>query len=177
MPAFAPGAKLLGSAKLAGSATDIGPVLIPDGYSLLIVTFYIAGYSASQIAQIRLGTATTVDTGANYSSWSGQIAAAAAAGASHASATGIQVAHTAQTNARRGIAVIENVSGENKIINVQTVDYGGQAPTAATATAQEAQVVGAWFNTAVAKAVGLNSGGAGTLNTGSYIRVHGIPAS
>lgn len=177
MPAFAPGAKLLGSAKLAGSATDIGPVLIPDGYSLLIVTFYIAGYSAGQIAQIRLGTATTVDTGANYSSWSGQIAAAAAAGASHASATGIQVAHTAITNARRGTATIENVSGENKLIVINSADYSAQAPTAASGYAQESQVVGGWFNTAVAKAIGLNSGGAGTLNTGSYIRVHGIPAS
>jgi hypothetical protein len=170
-------AKEIGRSVLASGATDIGPIIIPSGYGYLQVAFYIAGYSASQIAQIRLGTGATVDTGTTYSSFSNHFTTVFGGGTSNASTTGIRVANDAMTNGRRGIAQIHNPSGQNKIIAVQTVSYSAQNPTAASAMASQSNVTGAWFNTAQALSVGLNSGGAGTLLTGSYIAVYGIPGT
>jgi hypothetical protein len=109
---------------------------------LLVVDYYIAGYSASQIAQLRLGTGATVDTGANYSSWGSNLAAAATAGTSRVSGTGVPVAQAAQTNGRRGGGTIHNHSGQNKTFALETVCYSAQAPTAASAMASMATVVG-----------------------------------
>jgi hypothetical protein len=177
MPRFDPPGQALGIATLGGASTDIGPIAFGPGYGLLIVSYYIAGYSASQIAQIRLGTGATVDTGANYSSWGSNLAAAATTGTSRVSGTGIPVAQAAQTNGRRGTAVIHNPSGQNKNVTCETVCYSAQAPTAASAMASMATVAGAWFNTTQAQSISLNSGGAGTLNAGSYIAVYGIPGT
>src|SRR4051812_9366505 len=108
MPAFFPGARFIGNAQLGGAATDIGPIAIPAGTGYLQVQIYIAGYSASQIAQIRLGSGATVDTGATYSSYSNHFTTAFGGGTSNASATGIRVANDAITNGRRAIAQIHN---------------------------------------------------------------------
>jgi hypothetical protein len=142
MPRFDPPGQALGIATLGGASTDIGPIAFGPGYGLLIVSYYIAGYSASQIAQIRLGTGATVDTGANYSSWGSNLAAAATTGTSRVSGTGIPVAQAAQTNGRRGTAVIHNPSGQNKNVTCETVCYSAQAPTAASAMASMATVAG-----------------------------------
>lgn len=174
---WATAAKALGISTLGGAATDIGPIIFGAGYGLLIVAYYVAGYSASQIAQIRLGTTTTVDTGTNYSSWGSNLGASTTAGTSRPSASGIQVAQAAQTNGRRGVAIIHNPSGQNKNVSCETACYSATAPTAASAMAAKATVSGAWFNTTQAQCVGLNSGGAGTLNAGSYIAVYGIPGT
>jgi hypothetical protein len=166
-----------GIATLGGSATDIGPIAIPAGMGLLVVDYYIAGYSASQIAQLRLGTGATVDTGANYSSWGSNLAAAATAGTSRASGTGVPVAQAAQTNGRRGGGTIHNHSGQNKAFVLETVCYSATSPTAASAMASMATVVGSWFNTTQAQSISLNSGGAGTLNAGSFLAVYWFPGT
>jgi hypothetical protein len=164
------GGVLIGKAKLAANATDVGPIAIPSGYAMLFVSFFIAGYTASQIAMIRLGTGATVDTGANYSSWRSNLAAAATAGTS-------EVAQAAQTNGRRGNAIIYNPAGENKAVTIETVCYSAQNPTAASAMASMATVAGAWFNTAQALSISLNSGGAGSLMTNTFLTVYGIPGT
>jgi hypothetical protein len=86
---------------------------------MLFVEIYIAGYSASQIAQIRLGTGTTVDTAANYSSFSNSFTTAAVAGTSNVSATGLRLSNVAQTNARRCIAQISNSAARPKIYSLK----------------------------------------------------------
>jgi hypothetical protein len=169
-----PAAKKLGEVTLGAGATTIGPIVFGAGWGMLFVEIYIAGYSASQIAQIRLGTGTTVDTAANYSSFSNSFTTAAVAGTSNVSATGLRLSNVAQTNARRCIAQISNSAARPKIYSSQTVDYSAQAPTAASAMANGAQVNGAWFNNAQAQCIGIDSGGAGTLNTGSSLMVYGI---
>src|SRR4051812_38990632 len=120
-----------GIAVLGSASTTVGPIAIPSGMGLLVVDYYIAGYSASQIAQIRLGATASVDTGANYSSWGSNLAAAATAGTSRVSGTGVPVAQAAQTNGRRGGGTIHNHSGQNKTFALETVCYSAQAPTAA----------------------------------------------
>lgn len=169
-----PSAKKLGEVTLGGAATDIGPIVFGPGWGVLFAEIYIAGYSASQIAGVRLGVATTVDTGANYSCFTNSFTTAAVAGTSRVSQTVLQVSNVAQTNGRRCMAIISNSSARPKIYSAQTVDYSAQAPTAASAMANGAQANGAWFNNAQAQCIGINSGGAGTLNTGSSLMVYGI---
>jgi hypothetical protein len=40
-----------------------------------------------------------------------------------------------------------------------------------------ATVVGSWFNTTQAQSISLNSGGAGTLNAGSFLAVYWFPGT
>jgi hypothetical protein len=181
MPYFPPGgtsyAAGSGIAVLGTASTTVGPIAIPAGMGLLVVDYYIAGYSASQIAQIRLGATASVDTGATYSSWGSNLAAAATAGTSRVSGTGVPVAQAAQTNGRRGGGTIHNHSGQNKTFALETVCYSAQAPTAGSAMASMATVVGSWFNTSQAISIGLDSGGAGTLNAGSFLAVYWFPGT
>jgi hypothetical protein len=177
-PVFGPQAEFLGSATLGSAATDIGPVVFGPGWGWLFVNVYIAGYSASQIAQVRLGTGATVDTATNYSFWAQNFTAAATAGGGVASNAGVRVAQAAQTNARRGNVLIHNPQGANKTVTVEGVDYSAQGPlTAASAMAGGHVVMGEWFNTTQAQSIGVNSGGAGTLNANSAIVVYGIPGT
>jgi hypothetical protein len=171
-----PEATFLGSATTAGG-TDLGPIVFGPGWGVLIVNIYITGYAGSQIAKIRLGTGTTVDTGTNYSFWAQNFTAAATAGGSNVSQTGFNVAQVAQTTGRRGNAVIHNSSGQNKIITLEGTDYSASSPTAASAMAGAHVVAGAWFNTAQAQCIGLNSGGGSNLNSGTIISVYGIPGT
>jgi hypothetical protein len=166
-----------GISTLGGSATDIGPIVIPAGMGLLVVDYYIAGYSASQIAQLRLGTGATVDTAANYSSFTSSLGTTTTAGTSRVSGTGVPVSQVAQTTARRGGGVVRNHSGQNKVFTLETVDYSSTSPTAATGMANMATVVGSWFNTTQAQSISLNSGGAGTLNAGSFLAVYWFPGT
>lgn len=170
-------ARFIGSAVLGSAATDIGPVAIPAGYGYLQVQFYIAGYSASQIAGLRLGTTASTDAGTNYSCFTNHFTTVFGGGTSFPSVGRLLVANDATTNGRRGIAQIHNASGQNKIIVVQTVTYSAANPTAASAMASQSNASGAWFNTGQAISVSMNSGGAGTLSTGSYISVYGIPGT
>jgi hypothetical protein len=55
--------------------------------------------------------------------------------------------------------------------------YSAQAPTAGSAMASMATVVGSWFNTSQAISIGLDSGGAGTLNAGSFLAVYWFPGT
>jgi hypothetical protein len=166
-----------GIAVLGSASTTVGPIAIPSGMGLLVVDYYIAGYSASQIAQIRLGATASVDTGANYSSWGSNLAAAATAGTSRVSGTGVPVAQAAQTTGRRGGGTIHNHSGQNKTFALETVCYSAQAPTAGSAMSSMATVVGSWFNTSQAISIGLDSNGAGTLNAGSFLAVYWFPGT
>lgn len=177
MPLLAPSAQFLGAATLGAAATDIGPIVFGPGWGVIIIEAYIAGYSASQIAVVRLGVGTTVDTAANYSCFTNSFTATATAGTSRVSQTGVQVSNVAQTTARRCVITVLNSAARAKVVQIDTVDYSAATPTVASAMANGARSQGAWFNNAQAQCVSLNSGGAGTLTLASAISVYGIPGT
>jgi hypothetical protein len=163
---------------LAASAANTPTLVFGPGYRYLFIYHYIAGYSGSAIATIRLGTTTTVDTAANYSSATSHFVmggATVGTSTSRVSQTGLQVANDAVTNGRRGLTIIWNPEGDPKFAQTVTNTYSAQNPAAA-ATAHATLSIGGgnWWNNTQAQCC--NMEGAGTnLLTGSYIDVYGLP--
>lgn len=177
-----PGAQYLGEAVLGSSNANLGPVIFGPGWGFLFVEHFIAGYTGTDIALLRLGTGTTVDTGTNYSFISSHwVTGTTAQSSSPLSAqTGIRVANDGTTNSRRGHHDIFNGSGtnRNKFVDSRTITYAGTGATAATTVSSQSLVTGTWFNTAQAQCVGLNGGtGGNSLTAGSFIVVYGIPGT
>jgi hypothetical protein len=179
MPAFSPAAQFLGATTpLASAATDTPVLVFGPGWGKLFIYHYIAGYSASQIALIRLGTATTVDTGSNYTAIGTHFTGTTATTTVTAATTGIKVANDATANGRRGLHEVWNPSGFPKMIDARTVTFSATDPTTSAATqSSQSLVTGHWWNNTQAQCVNMNSGGAGTLRAGSYITVYGIPGA
>jgi hypothetical protein len=181
VPAFRPDAVFLGaSTPLASNATDTPVVVFGPGWGHLFIYHYIAGYSSGgSIALLRFGTATTVDTGTNYSSFTSHwiTTATVQASTSRVSQTGIQVANDSTTNGRRGQHEIYNPSGSPKSCDSRTITFSAQTPVAAsTAMATQSVCQGFWWNNAQAQCVAMNGGGVSLL-TGSFIAVYGIPGT
>lgn len=184
MPAFSPGAVFIGggpSTALGAQATDTPVIPIPAGMGYLFIYYYIAGYSNSGVAILRLGTTeTAVDTSTTYSCFTSHwiVTATVQASVSRVSQTGLWVANDAATNGRRGQVSIYNPNGGPKNATFQTVTYGAQNPTTA-ATAQSTQSVctGSWWNNAQVRSVRLNAGTGSNLIAGTYISVYGIPGT
>jgi len=182
MPMFFPsGAKFLGkTTPLASSNTTTPTIVFGPGYEWLFVYHYIAGYtSGGGIARIQLGTASTVDTGANYGSITARfIAGGATVGTttSTASTNGFAVANVATTFGRRGQHMIWNPTTDPKFIDSRTATYTAQNPTTAASAHGSLDVVcGNWWNNAEAQCVAMDGGGSVSLLTGSYISVYGVP--
>jgi len=176
-----PEATFLGTASLGSSNANLGPVVFGPGWGFLYVYHFIAGYTGSDIALLRLGTGTTVDTGTNYSwiatHWTGS---AAGTPSTNVSQTGIRVANDAVTTPRRGHHEIFNGTGTNmnKFVDSRTLTFSATSATAATTITSMSMVTGTWFNTAQAQCVGLNGGtGGASLLSGSFISVYGIPGT
>jgi hypothetical protein len=179
MPGFAPGAVSLGTVSIGSANATVGPINFAAGYGMLFGYFYVAGYSASTIALLRIGaTSGTPDSGTNYSVASNNFntSTTLVAGQLSASQNGVRVANDAVTNARRGTFRIHNPAGTNSTFDIHTVTYSAQAPTAASALTSQSIVAGTWFNTAQAVTISLNVT-TGTLNAGSYLSLYGIPGT
>lgn len=181
MPAFVPGATFLGATTPLGSAASTtGVVTFAAGYGHLFIYHYIAGYSGSGIALIRLGNSTTADSGTNYSSATGHFVlggTTVGSSTSRVSQTGIHVANDSVANARRGLHQIHNPATANKTVDGRTVTYSATSPTAASAQATLSLVVGAWHNTTAQAQCAEMVGNGVNLNAGSYISVYGIPGT
>lgn len=177
----APGAQFLGATTPLGSAASTtGVVVFGPGWGHVFIYHYIAGYSGSQIAMLRLGTGTTTDTGTNYSSATAHFVmggTTVGTSTSRVSQTGLHVANDAVTNARRGLHQVHNPATQNKTIDGRTVTYSATSPTAASGMATMSMTVGTWHNTtAQAQCVEMIGNGV-NLNAGSYISVYGIPGT
>jgi hypothetical protein len=181
MPQFAPQAAFLGATTPLGSAASTtGVIVFGPGWGHLFIYHYIAGYSGSAIALIRLGTGTTTDSGTNYSSATSHfVMGGTTVGTSNSrvSQTGIHVANDAVTNARKGLHQVHNPATQAKTIDGRTATYGGTSPTAATAYSTLSLVVGIWNNTAAQAQCCEMFGNGVNLNAGSYISVYGIPGT
>jgi hypothetical protein len=163
---------------LASAAASTPTLVFGPGYRYLLVYHYIAGYSGSAIATIRLGTGTTVDTGANYSSMTAHFVAGGTTvgtSTSRVSQTGMQVANDAVNTGRRGQHIIWNPEGDPKFMETVTNTYSSTSPAAAATAHSTISICGGnWWNNAQAQCI--NMEGAGTnLNAGSYIDVYGLP--
>lgn len=174
-----PGAVFLGkTTPLASSAANTPTLVFGPGYHYLFIYHYIAGYSGSAIATIRLGTGTTVDTGTTYSSATAHFVMGGTTlgtSSSRVSQTGLQVANDAVTNGRRGLTIVWNPEGDPKFAQTVTNTYSSQSPAAATTSHATMSICGGnWWNNTQAQCC--NMEGAGTnLTTGSYIDVYGLP--
>jgi hypothetical protein len=181
MPFAIPGATFLGATTPLGSAASTtGVVVFGPGWGHLFIYHYIAGYSGSAIAMIRLGTGTTTDSGTNYSSGTSHFVmggATVGTSTSRVSQTGIHVANDAVTNGRRGLHQVHNPATQVKTVDGRTNTYGGTSPTAATAIATLSLVVGSWHNTTAQAQCAEMFGNGVNLNAGSYISVYGIPGT
>jgi hypothetical protein len=162
---------------LASSAAQTPTLVFGAGWRYLFVYHYIAGYSGSAIAVIRLGTDSTIDSGTTYSSATSHFimgGATLGTSTSRVSQTGLQIANDAVTNGRRGITTIWNPEGDPKFAQTVTNTYSSQSPASAATTHATLSVCGGnWWNNTQAKCIDMS--GAGTsLTTGSYIDVYGL---
>lgn len=177
---FPSGAKFLGkTTPLAAQASSTPVLVFGPGYEWLLIYHYIAGYSSSGgIARLQFGTATTVDTGTNYS-WVAQNAtssATATAYSTNVSAGGIGVGKTAVTSGRRGQHMVWNPTTDPKFIDSRTITFGGTAPVSAASTHTSIdQTMGNWWQNSEAQCAAMDAGGTVQLLSGSYISVYGVP--
>jgi hypothetical protein len=154
----------------AGASTTIDTgVFDPENW--LWTKIRIAGYSASQIAQVQLGNP-TLDTGTTNYSNSNMEGNGAPVTQVAATAAGWKVAASAITAARAFTSMwVRNISGQVKS-GIWTGNSGSEAAATAPTIVQGA---GIWATTSgQISRMRLDSGGAGNLLAGSDIVVHAI---
>lgn len=182
MPLYVPQAQFLGATTpLASSATTTPTLVFGPGWGKLFIYHFVAGYSGGGgIARIQFGTATTVDTGANYSNGSFRVTTTAANSqlVSSGAVNGFPIAASTSstTNGRRGLHEVWNPSGNPKYIDSRTLTFTSTNPAAASAAHAAMEFVyGNWWQNSQAQCVAMDGGGSVNLLTGSYITVYGVP--
>ena len=139
MPA---GMRRLGSLNFASQAASVGPITIAP-CSLLVIEYFIAGYSGADIGAFQFNADTTAT---NYGSWfmaSTNVAVPINSGVQNLGSTAmIPVSGVGITIGRRGAIRISNVAANRKVADIRTSNES----TTTTGPAIE-NGWGEWLNT------------------------------
>lgn len=157
----------LGRTQLGAGATNI-TVSFTAQSGFFIVVGHIAGYSAGDIARLRING----DAGNNYSTASSEPADAVPT--TTISTSGMILGEITQTTARSPLYALVHKPSAGQIAYMATLQGDGSAAAATAITM--IQSVALWANTVdLISSFVLNSGANGSnLNTGSYLEVYGI---
>jgi hypothetical protein len=171
MSIFIPGMDFLASTKLASAAQLTATLTFPPR-DILMVIVMITGYSGSDVASLRFGTGSGVDTANNYMSRYVSFATGSGTGADNINA-GVALVRLgiATANSRSAFAIITNPATTQKVVNCHSMISGGT--TAAAVVTSEGG--GVWNNT-TAQITQMNvstAGGSITMNAGSGLMVFG----